>query len=366
MQRIGIIGIGFMGMTHFEGATQLTPDEENGKKRTILGTKLNGGEVTAIATRNASKLAGDWTSIQGNFGPRGGHVDLSELKTYSDYHDLLADPEIDLVDLCLPTDQHESIALEALAAGKHVLVEKPIAIELDAADRMVRAAEEAGKRLMVAHVLPFFPEFQFAADCIREQRYGKLRAAHFRRVIAEPDWSSGMSDFRKLGGWGIDLHIHDNHFISLACGVPRAVFARGILQDGFVNHLHSNYLYDDGELAVSSVSGGIAASGLAFAHGFEIYLDEATILYEAGTYGGEWVVDRPLSLLTNDGKNTTPELSGGTEWCAAFTAELQHAVDCLNSDEESPILSGQLAQDALKICYAEADSIAGGQPIEIG
>ena len=64
MIRIGIIGIGFMGYTHFEGAR-----------------KLKGAKVTAIATRNAKKLAGDWTAIQGNFGPRGGHVDLSKIKT---------------------------------------------------------------------------------------------------------------------------------------------------------------------------------------------------------------------------------------------------------------------------------------------
>ena len=52
------------------------------------------GAVTAIATRNQKKLAGDWTSIQGNFGPRGGHVDLSKVKGYADYADMLADPEI--------------------------------------------------------------------------------------------------------------------------------------------------------------------------------------------------------------------------------------------------------------------------------
>ena len=68
MIRIGIIGIGFMGYTHFEGAR-----------------KLKGARVAAIATRDKKKLAGDWTGIQGNFGPRGGHVDLSNIKTCRDY-----------------------------------------------------------------------------------------------------------------------------------------------------------------------------------------------------------------------------------------------------------------------------------------
>ncbi len=349
MVRIGIIGLGFMGYTHFEGAK-----------------KLKGGRVAAIATRDAKKRAGDWTSIQGNFGPRGGQVDLRRVKAYADHRELLADPEIDLVDVCLPTDLHEPVVLEALAAGKSVLVEKPIAIELKSADRMVRRAAEAGKLLMVGQVLPFFPEFRFAADCIRSGKYGKLCAAHFRRVICPPDWSREMSDFRKLGGWGIDLHIHDNHFISLVCGRPAQVFSRGILQDGFVNHVHTQYVYEDNELAVSCVSGGIAARALQFGHAFEIYLDKATLLYEAGTLGGEWIASRPLTLLTNDGKATQPKLKGGTEWCSAFTAELQAAVDAVRTGEEPRVLSGTLARDALALCHAETKSIATGKPVKVG
>lgn len=348
MIRIGIVGLGFMGYTHFEGAKQ-----------------LSGGRVTGFATRDPKKLAGDWTDVQGNFGPRGGHVDVSDLKTCGDYRELLNDPDIDLIDICLPPDLHEKVTLEALAAGKPVFVEKPIAVELEAADRMVAAADEAGLRLFVGQVLPFFPEFKYAADAVRGGRFGKLKAAHFRRVICTPDWSGDMGDFRKLGGWGVDLHIHDNHFISLLCGVPRQVYSRGMLQDGLVNHVHTQYVYDDDELAVTAVSGGIAAKGLQFAHGYELYLEDATILFSAGTVGGEWVVDRPLTLITNDGKVAHPELEAG-EWCGAFTQELQAAVDVLSgSKDEAPALSGGLARDALKLCYAEAKSIADGQPVAV-
>jgi predicted dehydrogenase len=192
-----------------------------------------------------------------------------------------------------------------------------------------------------------------------------LLAANFRRVISSPKWSSEMSDFRKLGGWGIDLHIHDNHFISLICGVPQQVFSRGILQDGFVNHVHTQYVYDDPSLAVTSVSGGIAADGLAFSAGFEIYLENATLLYIAGTLGGEWLQDRPLTLVTG-GKVTQPKLKGGTEWCSAFTSELQAAVDAVKTGEIPRLLSDELARDALKVCYAEAKSIATNKLVKVG
>lgn len=358
MVRIGIVGIGFMGWTHFSGATKFT---ESGK---ITGSKLKVGAVTAICTRSPEKLIGDWRSIQGNFGPRGSKLDLTDIGSYDNYREMIKDPDIDLIDICLPNDRHEQVAIDALLAGKHVIVEKPIALDPIAADRMIAAAKKSGSMLMVAQVLPFFPEFKFAAEAIASQKYGKFRAAHFRRVISSPKWSGDMSDFRKLGGWGIDLHIHDNHFISLACGVPQQVFSRGILEEGYVNHVHTQYVYPDASIAVSAVSGGIAADGLAFAHGFEIYLEKATLLYGAGTLAGDWTVDRPLTLVEN-GKAKQPKLKGGTEWCSAFTAELQTAVDGVNSGQVPALLSAELARDALKMCHAEAKSIAAGKPVRV-
>ncbi len=349
MIRIGIIGLGFIGYTHYTGAQ-----------------KVKGAKITAIATRSDRKRRGDWTMIQGNFGPRGGHVNLKGVKTYADHRELLADPDIDLVDICLPTDQHEQVALEAIAAGKATLLEKPIAIDLKAADRMVAAAKKKGVPFMVAQVLPFMPEFRFASETIASGKYGRLLAAHFRRVIAPPDWSKGMSDFRNLGGWGIDLHIHDNHFIGLACGVPSRVFSTGLQQDGLVNHVHTQYLYDDRPaLAVSCVSGGIAAPGLQFGHGYEIFLEQGTLLFDFNTLGGQPVLNTPVTLIDGKGRVTQPKLKGGGEWCAAFTAEIQAAVDGLKSGKEPELLSAKLARDALRICYAEAESIAKGKAIRI-
>ena len=347
--KIGIVGLGFMGMTHFEATKQ-----------------VNDAEVIAFPTRTEKKLAGDWSSIQGNFGPRGdANTDLSGVQGYANYKELLANPEIDLVHVCLPTEHHESIAIEALEAGKHVLVEKPISIELDAAKRMLAAAEKAGKLLMVAHVLPFFPEFTWARKAVESGKYGKLKAAAFRRVIAPPDWSSDIKDFQKLGGWGIDLHIHDNHYIGLMCGVPAKVFSRGLLKEGFVNHVCTQYLYDDPDLTVSCISGGIAAGQLKFAHSFELILEKATIQFDCGTYGEEWIVNRPLTLIPDEGEIETPDAGGSGEWCAAFTEEIQAAVDGVKSGTAPHVLSGKLACDALKLCYAEAESIKTAATAEV-
>ncbi|MCA8986209.1 MAG: Gfo/Idh/MocA family oxidoreductase [Planctomycetaceae bacterium] len=345
---IGIVGLGFMGMTHFEAA------------RSVKSIKVH-----AIATRDAKKRKGNWSSIQGNFGPRGSsNVDLTDVKTYSDYHELLQDPEVDLVDICLPIPQHEEVAIEALKAGKHVLVEKPITVEVAAGQRMVKAAEKAGKHLMVAHVLPFFPEFRFLAECIRQGKYGSLQALNIRRVICPPQWLNLPDDLPSLGGFGIDLHIHDNHFISATCGMPKAVFSVGMLEAGYVNHTQTNYVFDKGPV-VTCVSGAIAASGLEFAHGYQAFFDDATIEFDAGTYGKEWVVNRPLTVMTKSGRLQTPTLKGGSEWYSAFAEELKGAALALKSGEVPADLSAVHALNGLKLCHAEKKSIETGKLVPI-
>src|SRR5438046_7424050 len=105
MVRIGIVGLGFMGWVHY------------------LATKrLRGARLTAVCSRDPKKLAGDWRGIRGNFGPPGEMVDLSHLKRYDRLEALLADPDIDLIDVCNPTQAHPATAIAALNAGKHVLV----------------------------------------------------------------------------------------------------------------------------------------------------------------------------------------------------------------------------------------------------
>ena len=98
---IGIVGIGFMGMTHFNAVQ-----------------KLSGAKVVALCSRDPKKLAGDWTGIQGNFGPRGVQMDLSGQAKYPEVDALLADPNVDLVDLCVPNDEHAKLAVRGARGGQ--------------------------------------------------------------------------------------------------------------------------------------------------------------------------------------------------------------------------------------------------------
>lgn len=338
MVGIGIVGIGFMGMIHF-----------------LAARKLAGGKVVALCSRDPRKLAGDWTGIRGNFGPKGSMMDLSGLNRHADVADLLADPAVDLVDLCVPNDEHAPLAIRALEAGKHVLVEKPIALTTKDAEAMVAAARSSGRLLMVAHVLPFFPEFAFAAEAVRSGRHGSLQAAHFTRVISRPDWSSGIGDADRSGGPAIDLHIHDTHFVGLLCGPPEAVHSRGVVDRGAVVHLTTQYLYKPGGPAVSAVSGALSQPGRPFAHGFEIYLERATLSFGP---------DTPLTVFGPEGTIERPELGSGDP-VDAFTEELRVAVEAVATGREAPALSGDLARRALALCHSEVESVKTGKLVDL-
>ncbi|WP_435015983.1 Gfo/Idh/MocA family protein [Tundrisphaera sp. TA3] len=348
MVGIGIVGIGFMGWIHY-----------------LAAEKLSGGKVVAVCSRDPKKRAGDWTGIQGNFGPKGTQVDLSGRAAYADLDELLRDPNVGLVDLCLPNDQHADQAIRSLEAGKHVLVEKPIALTAKDADAMLAAARANGKMLMVGHVLPFFPEFAYARDAVASGRFGKLRAAHLTRVIARPDWSSGIADADRSGGPAIDLHIHDTHYIGLLCGVPRAVQSRGVEEGGAMAYLSTQYLYDDPNLAVSAVSGALSQPGRSFSHGFEIYLERATLAYGFASMGGEGHLATPLSVMHADGSVERPELPGSGDPIDAFVAELGVAVEAVATGVPAPALAGDLASRALAICHAEVESARTGRAVNI-
>ena len=203
MIRVGLVGVGFMGMTHY-----------------LAYEKIRGVRVTAVCETDPKRRGGDWRTIQGNFGPRGEATDLSGIAQYAELHELLADADVDMVDICLPTALHPAAAVAALAAGKHVFCEKPIALTPADARRMAAAAAAAGKILQIGHVLPFVPEYRFAYQAIAAGKYGKLLGGHFKRIISEPAWMPGYFDPAKFGGPMLDLHVHDAHFIRLACGMP--------------------------------------------------------------------------------------------------------------------------------------------------
>ncbi len=178
-------------------------------------------------------------------------------------------------------------------------------------------------------------------------------------MISRPDWSDDIGDAAKTGGPAVDLHIHDTHFIGLIAGVPKRVFSSGVLAaDGSVEYLTTNYLYGEGGPALSCSSGAVAMSSRPFTHGYEIYLEKATLVYEPAAQSS-------LTLLPAKGQPKTVKLTAAGE-LSAFTAEIQTAVAGVGGGKVPPLLSAQLARDALALCFKEIQSVTTGKVVAIG
>jgi len=348
MIRVGIAGLGFMGMIHYHAYQ-----------------RIRGAKVVAICETDPKRRKGDWRSIKGNFGPRGTRMDLSDIACYGEMDDLLADHEVDLIDICLPPALHASVAIQALRAGKHVFCEKPIALKPGDARRMIAASKQAGRQLLVGHVLPFFPEYAFALETINSGKYGRLLGGHFKRIISDPLWLPDFYNPATTGGPMIDLHVHDAHFIRLVCGMPRAVQTLGSMRGDVVERFHTQFFFDDPKLVVTAASGVIDQQGRPFTHGFEIYLERATLLFDYAALAKVDDALLPLSVLTEDGRVRRPKLRGGDP-VDSFVAELREVVRTVGRGEKSAVLDAQLAHDAILLCHKQTESARrGGRLVKV-
>lgn len=347
MINVGIAGIGFMGMIHY-----------------LAYQKVRGAKVAALCETDQKRLAGDWRSIKGNFGPPGQMMDLEGISRYAELDEMLADPQIDAIDVCLPPALHADVTVAALKHGKHVFCEKPIALKAADGKRMVEAAQKAGKMLMIGHVLPFFPEYKFAYQTIAGGKYGRLLGAHFKRIISDPLWLPDFYNPDKTGGPMLDLHVHDAHFIRLVCGMPRAVQSVGRMRGEVVEQFTTQFIFDDPALVVTAAGGVINQQGRAFTHAYEIYLERATLLFDFAVIDGEGVTVMPVTLLDSKGKVVRPKLGGG-DAIDPFAAELTEMLRAIHTGKPSPLLAGDLARDALLLCQRQTESVKRGKAVKV-
>ena len=347
MLNVGLVGLGFMGMIHY-----------------LAYQKIRGVKVKAMCEKDATRLAGDWRTIKGNFGPQGTMMDLSGINRYTELDELLADPKVDMVDICLPPAAHCGAVIAALEAGKHVLCEKPIALRPADAERMVATAQRTGKLLAIGHVLPFFPEYNFAYKAISSGKYGRLLGGRFKRIISDPLWMTEFYNPNVTGGPMIDLHIHDAHFIRLTCGMPKAVQTVGRMRGEVVETFSSQFYFDDPTLVVTAACGVIQQQGRTFTHGFEINLEKATLLFDFSVLGDKGVTSMPLTMLDAKGKVTQPELGSGDP-IDSFVAELTEATKAVRSGKPSALLNGELARDALILGQRQTQSVVKQKKVAV-
>jgi predicted dehydrogenase len=240
-----------------------------------------------------------------------------------------------------------------------------MSLHLTDCERMSEVARQADRRLYVGHVLPFFPEYAWALEAVRTNRYGALRGGMFRRVISNPAWLPNYWSPEQVGGPLFDLHVHDAHFIRLLFGMPAGVSSRGRMRNGIPEFWHSHFDFGPRDYLVEATSGTTDQQGRAFNHGFEIHLERATLMFEFAVLNGEGRYLCPPTVIDDSGHAERVDLGAGDPM-DAFHAELRNVTEYVRKNQESDILSGALAEDAVKLCQMQSESMAAARTTVAG
>jgi predicted dehydrogenase len=335
MVRVAVLGAGFMGGTHARAYAAM-PDAD---VAAVFAPRPDRGEPLA------QEIGSRWTD---------------------DLQAILADPSIEAVDICLPTPQHREAAEASLAAGKHVLLEKPIALSLEDARALVQANEATDRVFMIAHVLRFWPEYIEIARRVATGELGAPRSGFASRRQPFPAWSELFSRSDLTGGAVIDMMIHDYDALNWIFGAPRAVTARGIRNSRSGGFDQVQVLIDFENGASALVDGGMMMpESYPFSSRLEVLCDDGAIEYAFRAGGRSVEMGGGVNELTLFPNVGDPLLLAPAQ-IDPYAAECSYFVDTVLRGSVADRGTPTDALLALAVSLAARESLErGGERVEI-
>ena len=283
---------------------------------------------------------------------------------YDDLDSLIHDVEV--VDICTPTYLHHEMVLKAAAAGKHIICEKPLALSIAHGKAMIEACRQAGVKLLVAHVVRFFPQYAAAKAIVERGEIGRVAVVRLTRASFKPRGTdSWFHDYAKSGGMMLDLMIHDFDYARWIAGEVESVFAKNVANVGTARNGEDYALailrHKSG--ALSHVEGGWAYPKPMFRTALEIAGDRGLIehpaessiplgiyLKQTDTTGGGADIAVPSSPLDED----------------PYTTEIRHFYYILSGENIEPRITAEDVLAALQIALAAVESAKTGRRVRIG
>lgn len=326
---IGIIGFGFMGKTHLEAYQAAI---RNGIDAQLVS--VYSFDVDSTKSGNVETGAAD-------------SVDLDSLGIHraESLEELLTDDRVTAVSICTPTDTHVELASSAMRAGKHVLVEKPVALTPESIAELSTVAEETGCLCMPAMCMRFWPGWSWLHDQIRTGQFGPVISARFQRIGAAPGWSQDFyGDERRSGGALTDLHIHDVDFIISTFGLPSQVSC-----SGSHDQMMSTFDYPDGPHSVTAEGAWYPVANYPFQMRYRVCFSKVIADYDMAREGEE------LKLYSGDQEEVIPlkETSG-------YQLEIEHFLSVVENGVQPRTPNLREAEEVARWIQAEAVSLSSG------
>lgn len=248
-------------------------------------------------------------------------------RQYLDFDEMLANEELDILDICLPTYLHADFAVKAMEKGINVICEKPISLKREDVARIYETAERNNVKFMVAQVLRWWPAYEFVKEVYDSKKYGRLLSGSMTRLGCYPKWAwdGWMMDEKRSGMVPYDLHIHDLDFMVYAFGAPKkATNFRSRQPDQ--DMLTAIYEYDDFYI-MSEASW--YASPYPFSAKFRFQFENAVIANE-----GELTVYEKNGTVYQPSKEAAPGETGDIALpkTNAYANEIRYFTDCVKNN----------------------------------
>jgi predicted dehydrogenase len=335
--RVGVLGLGFMGATHVAAYQSASRDGFPCRLVAVCDT---------LPRRREGFLADVGGNLRGSSDPKPA-FDPAQVRGYADAEELLADASVDLVSICTQTDTHAELAIRALRAGKHVLVEKPVALSLDEVRKVERAARESGRLCMPAMCMRFWPAWNWLRQRIKDESFGPCTALTLTRIGSAPSWSPEFyADPARSGGALVDLHIHDSDFVRFCFGQPHSVCSAGGYHGAAINHVTTIYRFAGPHAPPYVVAEGAwLAPGTAFRMRFVAGFERATADFELGR--------DPELVVYHAGDRKTVEVSS----LSGYDQEVRHLVQAIAAGETTTVATMEDAIAVTELLDAERRSI---------
>jgi predicted dehydrogenase len=340
--KVALLGAGFIADIHMESYHRFIPEVD----------------VVAVYARNAEKAKAFSSKY---------HIP----NWYDDIEDAIQKSGCEVVDICLPNYQHGSATLKAAAAGKHVIIEKPLAMTLEEADAMVEECKKAGVKLMYAEELCFAPKYERVRQLVKEGAIGEIYMLKQSEKHSGPhtDW---FYDINFAGGGVLmDMGCHAFGWFRWMLNNARAtsVYATmsTVLHKGRTKGEDNSVViveFENGVTAVAENSwakhGGMddrsevhGTGGVVYA---DLFMGNSAISYSKSGYG--YAMEKADTTIGWSFTVFEEVFNQG------YPHELKHFIECVRQNKE-PFVTGEDGRAVLEIIYAAYASAAQGRKISL-
>ena len=331
MIKIGLIGCGFMGGMH------------KACYDALAGLDVKVVAVADVRREYAEKLAGEGVAI------------------YETGMELIANADVDVVDVCLPTHLHAAHAVAAMKAGKDVFVEKPIAFKDEDMELILQTEKETGVKVQVGQVIRQWTEYVWLKKAVDSGVYGKVLHGMFRRLSSRPEWAweGWLHQVEKSGGVAVDMHVHDVDFVRYILGEPDEVKAHAHRDaEGAIQQINAVYGYGN-NVSVALESGWDYPAEFPFTADFRVKFEKATVIGGGGVVNVYPVDGAAYQAELEEEFQGDNEIGGNISSLGGYYNELKYFVEGLQGKNDLSVATVSEAIKSVQLVKREI-AAAGG------